>query len=54
LALDPASGAVAARAVIGQPLSGGVIAVGDQAVVASIDGTLYHVDSILEQPKKKT
>jgi outer membrane protein assembly factor BamB/tetratricopeptide (TPR) repeat protein len=52
LALDPASGAVAARAVVGQPLSGGVISVGDQAVVASIDGTLYHVDSILEQPKK--
>ena len=52
LALDPASGAVAARAVVGQPLSGGVISVGDHAVVASIDGTLYRVDSFLEQPKK--
>jgi outer membrane protein assembly factor BamB len=49
LALDAATGAVTARASVGQPLSGGVISSGGHAVVASIDGTLYRVDSLLEQ-----
>ena len=51
LALDPSTGAIAARASVGQPLSGGVISAGGHAVVASIDGTLYRVDSVLEQQK---
>jgi outer membrane protein assembly factor BamB len=48
LDLDPSTGAVAARASVGQPLSGGVISVGGHFVVASIDGTLYRVDSLLK------
>jgi outer membrane protein assembly factor BamB/TolA-binding protein len=52
LDLDASTGAVAARASVGQPLSTGVISAGGHIVVASIDGTLYRVDSLLKQRKK--
>jgi outer membrane protein assembly factor BamB len=52
LGLDPSTGEIAARATVGQPLSGDVISADGHAVVTSIDGTLYRVDSILEPSPK--
>jgi outer membrane protein assembly factor BamB len=52
LGLDPSTGKIAARTTVGQPLSGGVISVENHAFAASIDGTLYRVDSVLEQQAK--
>jgi outer membrane protein assembly factor BamB/TolA-binding protein len=54
LGLDPSTGAVVTRAKVGQPLSGGVISAGGHAVVASIDGTLYRVDSLLAPQDKSS
>jgi len=54
LSLDPSSGAVTAKINVGQPLSGGVTIVEGHTVVASIDGSLYHVESLLESKKPGT
>jgi hypothetical protein len=53
LSVDPATGQVAARLTIDQPLSGGVINADGRPVVATIDGSLCRVDSLLETPKQK-
>jgi outer membrane protein assembly factor BamB len=47
-ALDPSTGEIAAKAGVGQPLSGSVIAANEHIVASAIDGTLYRVDSLLE------
>jgi outer membrane protein assembly factor BamB len=52
IGIDPAQGAVLARAAIGQALSGGVIALEGRPVVCTIDGSLCRVDSVLESPKQ--
>jgi outer membrane protein assembly factor BamB/pSer/pThr/pTyr-binding forkhead associated (FHA) protein len=51
-ALNPSTGEIVAKAAVGQPLSGGVIAADEHVVVAAIDGTLYRVDSLLEANNK--
>jgi outer membrane protein assembly factor BamB len=53
LSVDPTSGKVAGRLAIGQPLTGGVISADGRPVVATIDGSLCRVDSLLETPNKK-
>jgi hypothetical protein len=52
IGIDPARGAVVARATIGQALSGGVLAVEGHPVVCTLDGSLCRVDSVLESPKQ--
>jgi outer membrane protein assembly factor BamB len=53
LGLDSSTGAITAKASVGQPLFGGVISAGGHSIVASIDGTLYRVDSLFK-PQNKT
>jgi hypothetical protein len=51
-ALHPSTGEMTSQTSVGQPLSGGVISDEDRIVVASIDGTLYRLDSALEAKNK--
>jgi hypothetical protein len=53
LSVDPTDGKVAGRLTIAQPLTGGVINADGRPVVATIDGSLCRVDSLLETPNKK-
>ncbi|MFP6766630.1 MAG: PQQ-binding-like beta-propeller repeat protein [Planctomycetaceae bacterium] len=49
LAVDPSTGQVSKTLMLGQPLSLGPRAFGKKLLVTSIDGTLYRVESLLEE-----